>query len=107
MVWGARFPFNCYMHRVHTLVHYPGEVEIEYLFIIEGVTQGGVLSMMLYGMGLSVWVVQICGDYFGFIQSKYDDYFSMVGTGTHLEPGIVSIEALGTTLGLFFKLGKS
>ena len=66
---GARFDFNCYRHSVQLLVRRPGEVETEILLIKEGVTQGNPLSMVLYGLILSVLAEQIRVEYPGFLQS--------------------------------------
>ena len=51
------------------LVRRPGEVETEILLIKEGVTQGNPLSMVLYGLILSVLAEQIRVEYPGFLQS--------------------------------------
>ena len=57
---------------------------------------GGWISMVLYGMILSVLLEQIQGDYPGFIHSGYADYFRMAGARPHLKTTISYIEALGT-----------
>ena len=48
---GARFSFNCYKHWAQLLLRQPGELQVTIL-IIEGVTQGDPLSMVLYGITL-------------------------------------------------------
>ena len=50
---GARFAFNCYRHWAQLLLHQPGEPPV-IILSREGVTQGETLSMVLYGITLSL-----------------------------------------------------
>ena len=84
----ARFAFNCYRHSLQLLIHRPGEVDPEALLSKEGVTQGDPLSMVLYGLSLSVLAEQIRGEYPGLIQSCYAVFST---TGAHIKPAIACI----------------
>ena len=46
---GAIFACNCYKHWAQLLLRQPGELPVTIL-VIEGVTQGDPLSMVLYGI---------------------------------------------------------
>ena len=48
---GARSVFNCYSHWAQLLLCHPGEPPVTIL-ILEGLTQGDPLSMVLYGISL-------------------------------------------------------
>ena len=49
---GARFKFNCYRHWAQLLLHHPDDAPV-IILIREGVTQGGPLLMVLYGINLA------------------------------------------------------
>ena len=51
---GAYFAFNLYRYIMLILIRRPGELDPENLLIHEGVTKGNPLSMVLYGLRLSV-----------------------------------------------------
>ena len=48
---GARFAFNCYRHWAQLLLRQSGDAPV-FLLIREGVAQGDLLSMVLYGITL-------------------------------------------------------
>ena len=63
--------------------------------------------MVLYGTSLSVLEDQVWREYNGYLQSWYDDEFSMEGAGDHLKTTISRIEAMGIAHGFFLKRNKS
>ena len=86
---------------------YPGEVDTEAILSRYGVTHGGLFSMVIYKIILSIMTDQIWGKYPGYIQSGYSDDFSTAGAGTHLKTYINHIKVLGPTCDIFLKPYKS
>ena len=103
---GTYFAFNLYRHIVQLLARLPGEVDPKYLLRKEGANQGEPLSMVLYGMRLSVLAEKIWGEYTVFIQSWHANESSMAGAGARLKPAIDRIDALGITHGFLLRLEK-
>ena len=56
---GGRFTLNCYNHSTQLLISRLGEVDPETILSHERVAQGDPLSMVLYGLSLSVLVEHI------------------------------------------------
>ena len=71
------------------------------------VTHVNSLSMVIYGLILSVLLDEIQGNDPGFIQSWYDDDFIKVDDVPHIKHTITIIQVLGPTHVLFIKLKKS
>ena len=69
-------------------------------------TQEYPLSVVLYGLILSVLAEQIRGEYPGLLQSFYADDFSIAGAGAHLKYSIDRIEAPGPARDFFIKPDK-
>ena len=104
---GPRFVFNRYKHSVKLFVRHPGGVYPEAILRKEGVTQEYPLSMVIYGMRLSVLEDQIRGEYPILFQSWYTDKSSLESAGAHIKPVISRIEALGTACYFFIKPDKT
>ena len=70
---GARFAFNCYNHWAQLLLRQLGELPVTILSR-EGVTQGGLLSMVLYGITLSPLAEDLRTTDPGLLSPFYVDY---------------------------------
>ena len=60
---GACFDFNYYRHIMQLPVFRPEEVDPEVTLIREGLIQGEPLSLVIYGMILSIFTKKIQRDY--------------------------------------------
>ena len=89
------------------LVRRAGGIEPETLLIGKGLTQGYPLSMVLYGMSLSVLVEQIWVEYPIFLQPWFSDDSIPEEVVAQPKPDIVRIEALGPARVFFLKPLKS
>ena len=84
----------------------PGEVKLETILSKEGVKQENSLSMVIFGISLSVMTEKIRGEYPVLLQSWYADGFITEGSSAHIKPAISVIEALGTSHILFLNPDK-
>ena len=69
---GARFTFSCYRHWAQLLLRHPGEPPVT-IIILEGVTQGDTLSMVLYGITLVSLAEELRAVYPGLLPPFYAD----------------------------------
>ena len=67
---GAGFVFNCYRHWVQLLIRQPGEPLVTILSR-EGVTQGDLLSVVLYGFTLTPLSKELRAADLGFLSPFY------------------------------------
>ena len=85
---GAHFTLSYYRHSVKLLVLLPGELETEYILRREGVNPRRTLSVVLYGLILSMLMEKIQGGHSIFLQSWYADEFIMEGVDPNIKPAI-------------------
>ena len=68
VVWDTYFDINFYRYSMKLLVFLPEEVYMESLLLRKGVTQGGYLYMVPFGLSPLVIIEKMWVEYPGFLQ---------------------------------------
>ena len=103
---GARFAFNFYKHWAQLLLGQPGEPPVTILSI-EGVTQGGPLSMVLYGITLVPLVEELQAADPGLLSPFYADDAVFDGLARRSSQLLKLLIKRGTDQGYFPEPAKS
>ena len=77
---GAQFMFNCYRHWATLVVWDTGDGSGHFLHSKEGVTHGGSLAMIAYGIGVIPLIRELWGAHPRFTQTWYADDAGVGGT---------------------------
>ena len=103
---GARFAFNCYMHWVQLLLRQLGELPVTILSR-EGVTQGDLLSMVLYGINLAPLEEEVRATDLGLLSPFYADDAVFDGLERHSAQLLKLLMKMRTDRGYFPDPDKS
>jgi hypothetical protein len=103
---GSRFTFNCYRHYARLIVRVPGS-KPRILLSREGVTQGCVLAMMVYGVALLPLAEKLREAVPTVLQPWYADDFLLMGGAKDNAEGFSLLVKHGPSVGYFPEPSKS
>ena len=96
---GAQFKFNCYRHWATLMVRDTGDGLSHFLHSKEGVTQGGPLAMIAYGIGVPPLIRELRGAHPRVTQPWYTDDSGAVRKFSHILEHLWDLQARGPSGG--------
>ena len=103
---GSRFAFNCYRHSAQLILRQHGKPGY-ILLSEEGVTQGGPLSMILYGLALVPLAARLRAAHPDVLQAWYADDSALKGKSRAIGAAMTLLLRLGPERGYFLAPAKS
>jgi hypothetical protein len=97
---GSRFAFNCYRHATQLILRQKGHPGYT-LLSSEGVTQGGPLSMVLYGLALVPLAKTLRQEHPEVVQAWYADDRLLKGRTSQVAATMTLLQRLGPERGYF------